>query len=188
MGTKTVAIAGLAATVTIIAVAVAVAAEGEVADVGAGHEALPAFRICRGNQNSIVCSCEKSTMPAPTPTAATEVSELLQDVLRMNPSRPESYFPLGYASVTLDLSLEAYPAEELDQDLAIWHQFGAAIAKLRSNRDQEGSDRPDFAPLLQNNRIAQDLLPFLLKQSLASNDLEESVRILEVGIELWCTG
>ncbi len=120
-----------------------------------------------------------------------ELGTLVQDYLRMNPSRSESFFALGYAERSAGVMLEAYPVEELEEESRLWHLFGRTLAKpsrsarRSSSSDEEGEEaseepaEPDYGPLLQDPRIAKNLLPILLKQSLASGNLEDSVKTLE---------
>lgn len=120
------------------------------------------------------------------------VAELIHSLIRLNPSRSESYFHLGYAAGAFDLKVEAVQPEELDAAASRWYRFGEALALLtrrdrrprRGEEDEEGTApampaEPDLGPLLEDPTIAAELLPIILRRSLQSGDLEESVRTLE---------
>ncbi len=114
----------------------------------------------------------------PGSNAKEMATELLQSLLRLNPTRRESFFSLGYADRTHGVVLDAYKPGELETELAHWHRFGQAMASMR-RRQGDVAEKPDLQPLMESQEIAQHLLPILLRQSLREGKLEATVQTLE---------
>jgi tetratricopeptide (TPR) repeat protein len=112
-----------------------------------------------------------------SPVRQHEAGTMVQALVRLNPSRPESYFALGYANGSHGIALEAYKPEELQGAEAVWFKFGQTLGKLR--HPKEGEEKPDIRALLSEPIVAKEILPILLRQSLGNGDLEEAVNTLE---------
>jgi hypothetical protein len=91
---------------------------------------------------------------------------MVLSLLRLNPTRPESYFSFGYANGSHGIVLEAYKPEELAGPEAAWFKFGHVLGQLR--HPKEGAEKPDIKALLAEPIIAKEILPILLRQSLAA--------------------
>ena len=112
-----------------------------------------------------------------SPQRQQETGEMVLALLRLNPTRSESYFTLGYADGSHGIKLEAYKPEELQGADAAWFKFGHTLGRMR--HPKEGEEKPDVKALLGEPTIAKEILPLLLKQSLATGNLEEAVNTLE---------
>ena len=111
------------------------------------------------------------------PARQAEAAEMIQALLRLNPTRAESYFAFGYGNASLGIVFDAYKPEELQGAEAAWFKFGQTLGKLR--HPKEGEEKPDIRVLLTEPIIAKQILPILLRQSVNSGNLEEAVGTLE---------
>ncbi len=112
-----------------------------------------------------------------SPLRQQESADMVLALLRLNPRRSESYFALGYLDASHGTKLDAYKSEELTGPDAVWFKFGHALGRMRNAK--EGEEKPDIKALLGEPLIAKEILPLLLKQSLATGNLEEAVNTLE---------
>lgn len=112
-----------------------------------------------------------------SPARQADASTMVLALVQLNPRRTESYFTLGYAHGSHGIAFDAYKAEELQGAEAAWFKFGQTLGKLR--HPKEGEEKPDIKALLSEPLIAKEILPILLRQSLASGNLEEAVGTLE---------
>jgi len=112
-----------------------------------------------------------------SPARQADAATMVQALLHLNPRRTESYFILGYAHGSHGIAFDAYKPEELQGAEAAWFKFGQTLGKLR--HPKEGEEKPDLKLLLSEPLIAKEILPILLRQSLATGNLEEAIGTLE---------